>query len=208
MVGWLVGVPDGAAGKDACPPERAGDTSVPVGDTAAFGSGTVVYNRERPDAGSAGIWAADADGTNPERVAASGSSPEWSPEGKRIAYEELDDGGTWVMDADGTNRQPLAKGSNPEWSPEGKRIAHEELDGGGVWVADADGTNRQPLTEGWGPVWSPDGSRIAYNDGGIWTMGSDGADARLLADAGSDPAWSPDGKRIAYTRYVENVPEI
>ena len=98
MVGWSVGVPDSAAGKDACPPERADDTSVPVGNTTAFGSGTLAYNMQRPDDSSAGIWVMDADGTNPLRVADTGSRPVWSPDGNRIAYEEWTSGEVWVMD--------------------------------------------------------------------------------------------------------------
>ena len=179
MAGWSVGVPDTAAGKDACSRERAEAASSvapsPVPNTAAFGSGTIAYNRQRPDGSRAGIWVADADGANAQRLADRGSRPVWSPDGDRIAYEEWTSGEIRVMDADGANRRRLAdQGSNPAWSPDGNRIAYEESDGGGIWVMDAHGASQQRLTDGWSPVWSPDGNRIAYNDGGIWTMDSDG----------------------------------
>ena len=67
MVGWSVGVPQSAAGKDACTRESAegGSQGTPsaVGDTAAFGSGTIAYNRQRPDHSRAGICVVDALGT-------------------------------------------------------------------------------------------------------------------------------------------------
>ena len=62
-------------------------------------------------------------------------------------------------------------------------------------------TRQRVADRGSRPVWSPDGSRIAYEeweDGGVWVMDADGANARLLADAGADAAWSPDGNRIVY----------
>ena len=66
MVGWSVMVSDSAAGKDACSPERAevasSVTPSTVRNTTAFGSGTVAYNRQRPDGSRAGIWVTDADG--------------------------------------------------------------------------------------------------------------------------------------------------
>ena len=198
MVGWSVAVSGSAVAKDACSPERAEVTFSTVPDTTAFGSGTIAYNRQRPDASRAGIWVADADGGDAWRLAESGSLPVWSPGGDRIAYEESATGEVRVMDADGTNTRSLASGSRPVWSPDGNLIAYEDWANGEVWLADVDGTDRRRLASGWGPVWSPDGDRIAYSDGGIWTMGADGANPRLLADAGSDAAWSPDGRRIVY----------
>ena len=204
MAGCSAGGSDSAVAKEACSRGGAevassGTYSV-VPDTAAFGSGTIAYNRQRPDGSRAGIWVADGDGANQRRLADSGSRPVWSPDGTHIAYEESHSGGVWVMDADGTNARWLTdQGSSPVWSPDGNRIAYEEWDGGGVWVVDADGANPRWLTEaGWNPVWSPDGKFIAYNNGGIWTMDADGANHRLVADGGADAAWSPDGRRIVY----------
>ena len=202
VVGWSVVVSGSAVAKDACSPERAAAASSgafsTVPDTTAFGSGTIAYNRQRPDGSRAGIWVADADGADAGRLAGSGSRPVWSPDGHRIAYEEWPSGEVRVMDADGTNARRLTTGSNPVWSPDGDRIAYEEWDGDGVWVADADGANARRLTTGWKPVWSPEGNRIAYSDGGIWTIDADGGNPRLLAGAGADAAWSPDGRRIVY----------
>ena len=114
MVGWSVAMPDSGAAKDACSPERAGAASSvtpsTVPDTAAFGSGTIAYNRQRPDASRAGIWVADADGASARRLAGSGSRPVWSPDGDRIAYEEWPSGEVWVMDANGADRRAADRG--------------------------------------------------------------------------------------------------
>ena len=83
MAGWSVGVPDSAAGKDACTRESAEGVSqvtLPaVANTAPFGSGTIAYNRQRPDGSRAGIWVADADGTDARRLTDHGLDPTWSP---------------------------------------------------------------------------------------------------------------------------------
>ncbi|MDE0137795.1 MAG: hypothetical protein OXQ26_04395, partial [bacterium] len=160
MVGWSVALSGSAVAKDACSPERAEVTFSTVPDTTAFGSGTIAYNRQRPDASRAGIWVADADGANPRLLADAGSDAAWSPDGRRIVYYLSGvDSGVWVADADGGDRRWLVGGYDPAWSPNGKHIAF--ADGGelsGIWVVDADGGNQRQLTSGGsGPQWSPDG---------------------------------------------------
>lgn len=55
------------------------------------------------------------------------------------------------------------------------------------------------------PAWSPDCSRLVYTqNGSLWTVGHNGADARKLVDSDGaylySAVWSPDGTRIAYVR--------
>ena len=51
---------------------------------------------------------ANNNGTNPQQLATSGSSPAWSPDGSRIAYNEWGHQ-LWVVNTDGTGQQQLSK---------------------------------------------------------------------------------------------------
>jgi Tol biopolymer transport system component len=110
--------------------------------------------------------------------------PAWSPDGERIAYVVVGNGGggrsdVWVMDAGGSDPRRLTEGPGSSWSP----------------------------------TWSPDGSRIAYAHSApgradqIWVMGADGSNARAFTYRDppecvrdGSPAWSPDGDRIGFVR--------
>ena len=53
------------------------------------------------------------------------TDPQWSPDGRRLAY--VRDGEIWVVEADGSRMtRVVAKpggGRDPRWSPDGKRLA-------------------------------------------------------------------------------------
>jgi Tol biopolymer transport system component len=139
------------------------------------------------------VFVAAADGTDPRAILDPDHSevrysdldtPQWSPDGSRIALglASPDDPNEWhlyVMDADGTNLRPLSREArahtenNLQWSPDGTRIAIQR------WVADASGFSvTQPITlvrvddgtevhvgivniDGYlGWSWSPDGTAI------------------------------------------------
>lgn len=115
---------------------------------------------------------------------------EWSPDGSRIAYTQMDhDFCNWpssfagscsiyTMNADGSDRSQLLTGSvvdpvNPSWSPDGATIAFsgrnaEDEEDWFVYTMTLDGSEPSqlapdlPAPEQNLPAWSPDGSSIAF----------------------------------------------
>jgi Tol biopolymer transport system component len=154
-------------------------------------NGKIAYSHARD------IWTVNPGGTGAVQLTndpAHESTPEWSPDGKQIAFlstrPDPDPGGCtfciWeidVMDADGTDVHAVVVGQHTYDSP----------------------------TQ---PAWSPDGTRIAFARGagssGLWTIAADGTDERVVPSTvpdcglgGSDvahnrvAAWSSDGRRLA-----------
>ena len=95
------------------------------------------------------IYTMDANGGDWKRITNTPGAdygPEWSPDGRHIAYAEDVGGGTlhiFVVDPDGANRVQLtsgvAGGHGPIWSPDGTRIAY--VSGTHIMVMNSDGSN-------------------------------------------------------------------
>jgi TolB protein len=149
-------------------------------------------------------------------------SPEWSPDGRRIAYVSQNASGGYViklMNADGTGQSQLTTISldrncrqycnvfGLSWSPLGTKIAF--TDGFGsqldIFTINIDGSNRVNITNhpafDLEPSFSPDGSRILFisdrfvNSGSfltMHTMNADGSDVRVLPSDGEFWDTSPD----------------
>ncbi len=146
-------------------------------------------------------------------------SPDWSPDGSRIAYSSKLSGEweIYVMDADGSNQIQLTTMTNcfvPQWSPDGTRIAFytRQSNNNIIYTMDPDGNNlfqvTEPVVSAYDPYWSPDGTKIAFQSTrtipGIYIIDPDGTDQELLLEA-SDVvyfAWSPDGSKLALTKTV------
>ncbi|MEX2092657.1 MAG: hypothetical protein WD971_08265 [Pirellulales bacterium] len=112
------------------------------------------------------LWRIDVDGTNLEPLDTTPDdrcgSPDWSPDGKIIAYDVLSDsGGSYqvaVIRGDGTDRRLIARGSIPTWSPDGKLIACQ---GNGIQIMNADGSGYETrLGSAFSLRWSPRGNAI------------------------------------------------
>jgi len=144
------------------------------------------------------------------------TEPDWSPDGKTIAYTHLSNGPqVWLLDLESMEKRFLTAGSKPDWSPDSKKVAYEKS--GNIYVIDIAGKQTNRLTN-WGscflPSWSPDGGKIAYvvgtnwptvplDSAGIWIMSTDGSWKRqIIRFNGSDPDWSPDGDKLLFTQPV------
>ena len=163
-----------------------------------------------------------------QRVSEYGSTPKWSPDGRKIAFvsDRTGSAEVYVMNADGSGQRRLTRHAKPKelaWSPDGRMLAIGSHASGGprdVYVMNADGTGLLNLTPGPGGgealSWSPDGRKIGFRSlrdgsGEIYVVNVDGTGLRRLthltrnplssgATTFSGPAWSPDGKKILFVR--------
>jgi WD40-like Beta Propeller Repeat len=181
--------------------DASGDGSV---ETIATAAGMDFVRFRPPDGreimyralvdGMWGLFAIDADGSNPRPLAEPTVPAEmdfsfrdatYTADGSRVLYQHGDEGGCcrlWVMNANGSDPHPFVPEDVPGWSgqavpsPDGARIAFwwnpNDGPGHGVAVVRADGTGplvdtgpRLSDTARW--VWAPDSSKILMipNDG-------------------------------------------
>lgn len=150
-------------------------------------------------------------------------NPDWSPDGKAIAFESTRDGtfAIYTIRPDGTGLRRLTNGGiddeQPRWSRDGRRIVFVSGRDGHlqVYVMRADGSGQRRVTNGapidYDPSFSPDGKKVVFMTrpeakGGnhtLATIGADGSGRRPLTDGSANdisPAWSPDGKWIVFVR--------
>ena len=196
------------------------------------------------------LWTMRADGTGARRVTRSHSlaesEPEWSPDGRKIAYSRgewcLTDPSDvcnriWTVNADGSDARRLiprrmpgllanraVSFHAPTWSPDGRRIAYEqsiwESQRSNLYVMNADGSGRRRLTRlrnARSPAWSPNGAAIAFThrpekgaNREIFVLALKTGKLRRLTRTKADeslPQWSPDGRRIAYQRWGTTLEE-
>lgn len=147
---------------------------------------TVAYTAE--GAGSRQIFTLSLRGGHPTQLTASAkpiSDPQWSPDGRRLAYVREDE--IWVMEADGSRVTRVVgkpgEGRQPRWSPDGHRLAF---------------ISRR---RGWSQVW--------LIDAPVPRRGRPASDPRppeptVLTESGIDVdtfEWAPDGGRIATTAH-------
>lgn len=153
-----------------------------------------------------GIRMIRPDGTDEQPIAdlpADTGHMAWSPDGSRIAFDRVVEGGfrLFVLDVVTSEIRSLGStsGFSPAWSPDGSQIAFCSARGLGV-VPAAGGearwlnAHRPGLNEF--PSWSPDGTQIAYESDqlgheSVCTIDVATGALRRLALHGQFPVWCP-----------------
>ena len=147
------------------------------------------------------------------------SSPQYSPDGTRIAFRSSRSGSheIWACDSEGKQSVQMTNFAGPltgtpRWSPDGKWIVFDTRPEGqaDIWIVGADGGKPRRLTtepsEDVVPSWSRDGKSIYYasNRSGawqVWRKPVDGGGAQQVTFQGGFAAFeSPDGKYLYYAK--------
>jgi serine/threonine protein kinase len=142
-------------------------------------------------------------------------SPQFSPDGKKIAFASNRSGSMeiWVCASDGgsplqlTHAGVVGAGS-PRWSPDGQRLVYDS--NLNLLIVHAEGGSPRPLTMEASrdilPNWSRDGAWIYFSsdrggDRQIWKMPSAGGPAvQLTRKGGFEAVEAPDGKALYYSK--------
>lgn len=181
-------------------------------------NGRLAFSSNR--SGQQEIYVANADGSGRTALGAPGSSPQWSPDGRRIAFGSSRDGNNeiYVMNADGSDQTRLTFNtdydSRPQWTADGSQLVFTRVVNGNweIFRMNADGTNEVDLTNDpavdWSQATSPQGKKVVFTReengvGHLFVMTTDGKNLkRLTSTAAYDayPSWSPSGNLIAFTR--------
>jgi Tol biopolymer transport system component len=150
-------------------------------------------------------------GQSTDIIAENSTQPAISPDGKRVMYIKLVEGGqseVWVSDMDGGNKVRLADSgtfNTGEWTRDGSKVSWSDPVQAKGFVADADGRNRHEIenVEGFSGFmsWSPDGSALYFSSRDehhtIWKANGDGSNPQRFAqDCGNALESSPDGKYL------------
>jgi eukaryotic-like serine/threonine-protein kinase len=183
----------------------------------------LAYSQEFRDTN---VWKIGIDGTanksGPTRLISSTRQdygPQYSPDGKKIAFTSGRSGSNeiWVSDADGLNPVQLTSFGGPDvgsprWSPDSRQIAFDAIPEGhrDIYVVSAEGGKPRRLTENTSedvrPSWSRDGQSIYFGsnpsgDWQVWKAPADGGQpVQVTRQGGREAFESFDGKLVYYTK--------
>lgn len=99
--------------------------ALPAGAGDRPENGQISFARFDPALGDRSIWAANPDGSHQRRLTHMPSTfSDWSPDGRRIAFDFADDTGVHLatMDPNGRNVRQLTSGKASRKSPTGRRM--------------------------------------------------------------------------------------
>ncbi len=143
--------------------------------------------------------------------------PQFSPDGKKVAFYSSRSGTTqiWTANADGSQAAALTSmagttTASPRWSPDGQQIVFDSDTGGTfhIYVIGEDGGQPRQATSGesFFGSWSRDGRWIYFssNRSGteqVWKVpAAGGAVVQVTHAGGSGALESPDGKMLYYVK--------
>jgi Tol biopolymer transport system component len=174
------------------------------------------------------IWRAQiTDGRlgRPQRLIASSThndSPQYSPDGKRIAFlsDRAGSWEIWISDADGGSPGPLTSFNGgvtgtARWSPNGRELAFDSTQKGRTYIyrISANGGTPTMLTpdgmEGMTPSWSQDGQSIYFASfkTGTWEVwkqpAAGGPAVQVTTHGGIEALESPDGGSLLFVKARE-----
>ena len=185
-------------------------------------------------AGPRRIWTVDPRGLNPQQITTDTSEavvhlrPRWSPDGKKVVFQNMESTKFDVRIADvGTKEivwvtSDVSRDIHPSWSPSGRFLFFSTDRGGGLnlWRIPLSREGKpaggpQQVTTGAGQdvdsAIAPEGKRLAFSilkiNADLWKMPVDPATGRpkgppeeVVATTREDSrgAWSPDGRQIAF----------
>ncbi|MGI8618944.1 MAG: hypothetical protein ACR2L6_07615 [Gemmatimonadaceae bacterium] len=148
-------------------PARSGDNTGPSFDPSGR---RIVFTSGR--AGRPELYIMDADGTNAQALTTSSlatrsdnGSPDWSPDGIRVAYQSQAGGAFQIVSValrDRAAKQHTSDGENedPSWSPDSRHVVFSSTRTGArqLWIVDTESGRLRQLTRAAGarlPDWSP-----------------------------------------------------
>ena len=154
-----------------------------------------------------GLTVIQSDGTGKRTLHPRGAASSWSPDGRRIVFDERQR--LFVINADGSGARPLTSpgrrnDGDPAWSPDGRTIAF--VRDGDVYLIPAGGGTPRRLTRTErfeeAVSWARDSRSLVFeSDYEIYSMPVDGRAARRLTRNDTyeaEPFWSPQANTIVF----------